>query len=40
MNRYWRGGLLLAGALLLLGVAWWGWQVGGLALMQIGLGVC
>lgn len=30
-----------AGALgLLLALAWWGWQQGGLALLQLGLGIC
>lgn len=28
-----------AGALLL-GLAWWGWQQGGLALMQLGMAIC
>ncbi|CAM3837406.1 hypothetical protein ABE525_25750 [Pseudomonas wadenswilerensis] len=32
--------LLGLGALLLLGLAWWGWHEGGLALMQLGMGVC
>lgn len=27
-------------ALLLLALVWWGWQQGGLALMQLGMGVC
>jgi hypothetical protein len=36
--RLWLGGLLLAA--LVLGLAWWGWQRGGLALMQLGMGVC
>ncbi|WP_263146508.1 hypothetical protein [Pseudomonas sp. RIT-PI-AD] len=31
---------LLAGALLALGLAGWGWQRGGLALLQLGLGAC
>lgn len=30
-------GLLAA---LVLGVAWWGWTHGGLALLQVGLGHC
>ncbi|WP_275044105.1 hypothetical protein [Pseudomonas sp. TTU2014-080ASC] len=33
-------GLLVAAALLLIGLAWWGWQQGGLALLQMGLSVC
>jgi len=36
--RVWLIGLGLA--ILLLGLAWWGWQRGGLALMQLGMGVC
>ncbi len=40
MSRYgaWLAGLALAALLLVL--AWWGWQKGGLALMQLGMGVC
>ena len=30
--------LLAAGALL--GLAWWGWQRGGLALLELGMGAC
>ena len=30
----------VAVALLVLGLIWWGWQKGGLALMQLGMGVC
>lgn len=39
MRPLWLG---LAGALLLslLMLAWWGWQRGGLALLQMGLGTC
>ncbi|OLS61993.1 hypothetical protein [Pseudomonas putida] len=36
--RFWLIGLGLA--VLLLELAWWGWQRGGLALMQLGMGVC
>lgn len=34
--------LVIASALLLalLALAWWGWQRGGLALLQMGLGTC
>ncbi|VXC40086.1 conserved hypothetical protein [Pseudomonas sp. 8Z] len=32
------GALLLAAGSLLL--AWWGWRQGGLALLQLGVGVC
>ncbi|MHC6224475.1 hypothetical protein ACYU03_06800 [Pseudomonas sp. X10] len=32
--------LLLATGLLVLALVWWGWQQGGLALMQLGMGVC
>jgi len=40
MRRLWLGaaGALLLGALALL--AWWVWQRGGLALLQLGLGTC
>lgn len=27
-------------AALVLAAAWWGWQRGGLALLQLGVGVC
>ncbi|MGQ7957158.1 hypothetical protein ACUTAF_05470 [Pseudomonas sp. SP16.1] len=30
--------LLAAG--LLLALAWWGWRQGGLALLQLGVGIC
>ncbi len=40
MQRQW----LLIGAAglaaLVLAAAWWGWQRGGLALLQLGVGVC
>ena len=26
--------------LILLALAWWGWQRGGLALLQLGVGIC
>jgi len=36
--------LLLAGLTLglglLLALAWWGWRQGGLALLQLGVGIC
>lgn len=38
-----RRGLLWAGSVvlaLLLAMAWWGWQQGGLALLQLGVGIC
>ncbi|WP_280525861.1 MULTISPECIES: hypothetical protein [Pseudomonadaceae] len=38
-----RGWVWLGGAALLavlLALAWWGWQNGGLALLQLGMGVC
>ncbi|MGH8382963.1 hypothetical protein [Pseudomonas sp.] len=40
MNRLALRGLLALVALLLLALVWWGWQAGGLALMQLGMGVC
>lgn len=39
MNRYLIRGLL-AVALLLLALVWWGWHQGGMALMQLGMSVC
>ncbi|MCU1781393.1 hypothetical protein NTD80_01390 [Pseudomonas sp. 13B_2.1_Bac1] len=37
-NGYW---LVGAGTVvLLLLLAWWGWQRGGLALMQLGMSIC
>ncbi len=33
-------GLLITGGLILLILAWWGWQRGGLALMQLGMSIC
>ncbi|MFK0090101.1 hypothetical protein ACIQUS_22740 [Pseudomonas sp. NPDC090755] len=40
MNRLALRGLLALAALLLLALVWWGWHEGGLALMQLGMGVC
>lgn len=40
MSRYLARGLLLAAGALLLALVWWGWQRGGLALMQLGMSVC
>lgn len=40
MNRYLAQGLLAAAAIGLLALVWWGWHRGGLALMQLGMGVC
>ncbi|VVO26309.1 hypothetical protein PS720_04629 [Pseudomonas fluorescens] len=34
-----RGVILIAGLALML-LAWWGWQHGGLALMQLGMSIC
>ncbi|EST16045.1 MULTISPECIES: hypothetical protein [Pseudomonas] len=31
---------LAVAALLLLTLVWWGWHEGGMALMQLGMGVC
>ncbi len=33
-------GLLIIAGLILLVLAWWGWQRGGLALMQLGMSIC
>ncbi len=38
MATVWKVGVVLL--LALLAAAWWGWQQGGLALMQLGVGVC
>lgn len=32
--------VLMMGGMLALGLAWWGWLQGGLAFLQLGLGVC
>lgn len=40
MSRLLACGLLLAALALLLALVWWGWQRGGLALMQLGMSVC
>ena len=39
MNRYLARGLLAFGVLVL-ALVWWGWHQGGMALMQLGMGVC
>jgi len=31
---------LTVGLGLLLALAWWGWRQGGLALLQLGVGIC
>lgn len=33
-------GVILAAVLVLMLLAWWGWQNGGLALMQLGMSIC
>ncbi len=40
MSRHglWLGGLAFFAFVLM--AAWWGWQRGGLALMQLGVGIC
>ena len=40
MSRLALRGLLALAGLLLLALIWWGWHQGGLALMQLGMGVC
>ncbi|BBH47585.1 hypothetical protein [Pseudomonas sp. KU43P] len=40
MNRYLARSLLLVAGGLALALVWWGWHRGGLALMQLGMGVC
>lgn len=39
MSLAWRAALALAAAGVL-ALVWWGWHQGGLALMQLGMGVC
>lgn len=39
MRPLWLG-MAVASVLGLLMLAWWGWQRGGLALLQMGLGTC
>ncbi|WP_256679648.1 hypothetical protein [Pseudomonas sp. PB120] len=40
MNSLWPRIAVVAVCILLLALAWWGWQRGGLALMQLGMGAC
>ncbi|WP_258197981.1 hypothetical protein [Pseudomonas capeferrum] len=40
MNLWMTRLAVLAAGSLLLAVVWWGWQQGGLALMQLGMGAC
>ncbi|KPA90965.1 MULTISPECIES: hypothetical protein [Pseudomonas] len=40
MSSRWSRPLALVILVLLLVLAWWGWHRGGLALMQLGMGVC
>ncbi|WP_275679381.1 hypothetical protein [Pseudomonas entomophila] len=40
MNRMLGRALLAIAALLVLALVWWGWQKGGLALMQLGMSLC
>lgn len=40
MNRYLARALLALAASALLALVWWGWHQGGMALMQLGMGVC
>lgn len=37
---YWLGGALSLAAAALLALIWWGWQQGGLAFLQLGMGIC
>ncbi|AJZ94987.1 hypothetical protein PFLUOLIPICF7_16330 [Pseudomonas simiae] len=39
MSRLAHGVILVAGLVLVV-LAWWGWQRGGLALMQLGMSIC
>jgi hypothetical protein len=42
MSRFWPRLAItaLGAALLALALVWWGWQQGGLALMQLGMSIC
>ncbi len=40
MRRVWAWLAGTAVLALLLALAWWGWQHGGLGLLQLGMGVC
>lgn len=40
MSLVWQWLIGLTLGAMLLGVAWWGWHQGGLALMQLGMGAC
>ena len=40
MNSLWPRIAVTAVGILLLALVWWGWQHGGLALMQLGMGAC
>ncbi|WP_286184378.1 hypothetical protein [Pantoea sp. Cy-639] len=40
MSRLMARLLLVAAALLVLAVVWWGWHASGLALMQLGMSLC
>ncbi|WP_311886253.1 MULTISPECIES: hypothetical protein [unclassified Pseudomonas] len=41
MSRFWpRLAITALGGAALLALVWWGWQQGGLALMQLGMSIC
>lgn len=40
MSRLLTIGVVVLGFALLLALAWWGWRQGGLALLQLGIGIC
>ncbi|WPN48884.1 MULTISPECIES: hypothetical protein [unclassified Pseudomonas] len=40
MNSLWPRITIFAVGAMLLAAVWWGWQQGGLALMQLGMGTC
>ena len=40
MNGLWPRIAVAAAGTLLLALVWWGWQRGGLALMQLGMSIC
>ena len=40
MSRFWRRLATTALGAAVLALVWWGWQQGGLALMQLGMSIC
>ncbi|VEF10057.1 Uncharacterised protein [Pseudomonas fluorescens] len=40
MSRFWPRLAITAFGAVVLALVWWGWQRGGLALMQLGMSIC